>query len=129
TAASMTLRTGLRTSSNRAAVRLLQQVGIPRTVEYARTMGVGELPSVPSLALGSGEVTVQSMTAAYAGFANHGLVPRPLLIRRVEDREGHLLYESSDPPARAISDVTAFLMTSMLADVVNAGTGYRARRL
>ena len=59
----MTLRTGLRTSSNRAAVRLLQQVGIPRTVEYARTMGVGELPNVPSLALGSGEVTLQSLTA------------------------------------------------------------------
>jgi 1A family penicillin-binding protein len=129
TVSSMTLRTALRTSSNRAAVRLLQQVGIPRTVEYARTMGVGELPSVPSLALGSGEVTVQSMTAAYAGFANHGLVPHPILIRRVEDRAGVVLYESSDTPTRAISETTAFLMTSMLADVINAGTGARARQL
>ena len=128
-ATSLSLRTALRMSSNRAAVRLLQEIGIPRTVEYARAMGVGDVPTVPSLALGSGEVTLQSMTAAYAGFANHGLVPHPTLIRRVEDVEGHLLYESSDPPARAISDVTAFLMTSMLADVVNAGTGYRARRL
>jgi penicillin-binding protein 1A len=72
TADSMTLRTGLRTSSNRAAVRLLQDVGIPTTVSYAKTMGVGDLPSVPSLALGSGEVTLQSLTAAYAAFANQG---------------------------------------------------------
>jgi penicillin-binding protein 1A len=128
-ATSLSLRTALRMSSNRAAVRLLQEVGIPRTVEYARAMGVGDVPTVPSLALGSGEVTVQSMTAAYAAFANHGLVPHPTLIRRVEDRDGRVLYESNDPPVRAISDVTAFLMTSMLADVVNAGTGSRARRL
>ena len=70
---SMTLRTGLRTSSNRAAVRLLQEIGIPRAVEYAKTMGVGDVPSVPSLALGSGEVTLQSLTAAYAAFANGGM--------------------------------------------------------
>ena len=84
----MTLRTGLRTSSNRAAVRLLQEVGIPNTVQYARMLGVGDVPSVPSLALGSGEVTLESMTAAYAAFANQGKVPSPLTIRRVEDRDG-----------------------------------------
>jgi 1A family penicillin-binding protein len=126
---SMSLRTALRTSSNRAAVRLLQQVGIPKTVQYAKTMGVGNLPSVPSLALGSGDVTLQSMTAAYAGFDNQGDVPRPLLIRRVEDRSGHLLYESEPSTTHAISQQTAFLMTTMLADVINAGTGARARSL
>ena len=99
----MSLRTGLRTSSNRAAVRLLQEVGIPRTVQYAKTMGVGDVPSVPSLALGSGEVTLQSMTAAYAAFANHGLVPQPMLIRRVEDRDGHVLYQAQDDVDRARS--------------------------
>ena len=78
----MTLRTALRTSSNRAAVKLLQQVGIPRTVEYAKNMGVGDMPKVPSLALGSGEVTLEAMTAAYAAFANGGLVPKPILIRQ-----------------------------------------------
>src|SRR4030095_7655656 len=92
-------------------------------------MGVGDVPSVPSLALGAGEVTLQSMTAAYAAFANHGLVPTPLMIRRVEDRAGVVLYESHDSSSRAISDTTAYLMTTMLADVVNAGTGYRARQL
>jgi 1A family penicillin-binding protein len=128
-ATSMSLRTGLRTSSNRAAVRLLQEVGIPETVKSAKEMGVGDVPSVPSLALGSGEVTLQSMATAYAAFANHGLVPHALLIRRVEDRDGRVLFEERDSSSRAISDTTAFLMTTMLADVVNAGTGSRARQM
>ena len=129
TSSSLTLRAALRTSSNRAAVRLLQQVGIARTVQHAKDMGVGDVPSVPSLALGSGEVTLQAMTAAYAGFINHGLVPRPLLIRRVEGRDGTVLFESRTSSSRAISDTTAFLMTTMMADVINAGTGARARSL
>jgi penicillin-binding protein 1A len=126
---SMNLRTALRTSSNRAAVRLLQEVGIARTVQYAKRMGVGDVPSVPSLALGSGEVTLQAMTAAYAAFANHGYVPQPMLIRRVEDLDGVTLYEAHPASNRAISDTTAYLMSTMMADVINAGTGSRARSL
>jgi penicillin-binding protein 1A len=129
TAETMSLRTALRTSSNRAAAQLLQRVGIPRTVEYAKNLGVGDVPSVPSLALGVGEVTLQAMTAAYAAFANHGSVPKPLLIRRVEDRDGVVLYLTEPSATRAISDTTAFLMTTMLADVVNAGTGAGVRQL
>ena len=126
---SLTLRTALRTSSNRAAVRLLQEVGIDRTVKYAKDMGVGDVPSVPSLALGSGEVTLQAMTAAYAAFINHGSVPKPILIRRVEDHDGTVLFEGRPSSTRAISDITAFLMSTMMADVINAGTAARARSL
>jgi penicillin-binding protein 1A len=129
TAPAMSLRTALRTSSNRAAVRLLQQVGIERTVHHAQNMGVRDLPSVPSLALGSGEVTLQMLTAAYATFANHGRVPQPLAIRRVEDRDGVVLYAGEESSTSAISDTTAYLMTNMMADVINAGTGARARSL
>jgi penicillin-binding protein 1A len=129
TADSMSLRSALRISSNRAAVRLLQDVGIPRTVEYARALGVGNVPSVPSLALGSGEVTLQGMTAAYAAFTNHGFVPEPMMIRRVEDQTGRILFEAKESSTQAISDTTAFLMSTMLADVVNAGTASKARRL
>ncbi len=128
-ASELTLRTALRISSNRAAVRLLQEVGIPRTVGYARTLGVGDVPGVPSLALGSGEVTLDRMTAAYAAFINGGRVPRPLLIRRVEDHEGNVLYEAEPALTPAVSETTAFLMASMLSDVINAGTAARARTL
>ena len=129
TADAMSLRAALRTSSNRAAVRLLQEVGIPRTVQYAKAMGVGNVPAVPSLALGSGEVTLQSLTAAYGGFANHGVVPTPLVIRRVEDRDGVVLYESEVRGTPAISDATAYLMSTMMADVIDAGTASKARAL
>src|SRR6185369_864811 len=125
-ASSMTLRSALRTSSNRAAVRLLQEVGIRKTVQYAKDMGVGDVPAVPSLALGSGEVTLESMTAAYAAFANGGRVPKPIIIRRVEDTEGRVLYEEHEASTQAIQPSTAFLMSTMLADVVDAGTGNRA---
>jgi penicillin-binding protein 1A len=125
----MTLRTALRTSSNRAAVRLLEEVGIDRTVAYAKQLGVGSLPSVPSLALGSGEVTLLSMTAAYASFDNHGELPTPMFVRRVEDDEGAVLLQQKPATRQVISDTTAFLMSSMLADVVNFGTAYKARRV
>jgi penicillin-binding protein 1A len=129
TADSMSLRAGLRTSSNKAAVRLLQDVGIPKTVAAVKAMGVGDVPSVPSLALGSGEVTLQSLTVAYAAFANRGEVPRPYLIRRVEDRSGEVLFSAEPAATRVITEATAYMMASMMADVINSGTAARARGL
>ncbi len=128
-AGSMTLRTGLRTSSNRAAVQLLNSVGIPTAVDYARKLNVGTPPSVPSLALGAGDVTLMSMTSAYGAFAGGGTVRQPVLIRRVEDSDGKVLFQAEDKSHRAISESTAFLMASMLADVITSGTAYRARQL
>jgi penicillin-binding protein 1A len=125
---SITMRQALKVSSNRAAVRMLDEVGIPTTVRYAKLLGVGSVPNVPSLALGSGEVTLASMTAAYAAFANGGMVPTPTLVRRVETTTGEVLYAADAPPRRALSETTAFLMTSMLADVINSGTAWTARR-
>ena len=129
TADSMTMRTALRTSSNRAAVRMLETVGLERTVYYAKQLGIGTVPNVPSLALGSGEVTLSSMTSAYAAFANGGFVHEPVLVRRVEDHDGTVLFESDSKPRRAVSENTAFLMAAMLADVLDAGTANRARAL
>jgi 1A family penicillin-binding protein len=127
TAPAMTMRTALRTSSNRAAVQMLQTVGISKTVSYARRMGIGDVPSVPSLALGSGEVTLMSMTSAYSVFAAAGMRHPAVFIRRVEDQQGHVLYQARPAPERVLSPATAFLMDSMLADVVNHGTAYKAR--
>jgi penicillin-binding protein 1A len=124
----ITMRAALRTSSNRAAVQMLQEIGIPSAVRYAEKLGIGSVPSVPSLALGSGEVTLMSMTTAYAAFANEGLLPSPIFIRRVETRDGKVLFTANTPPARAMSEGTAFLMTNMMADVINSGTAWTARR-
>jgi len=124
----MTMRTALRMSSNRAAVRMLENVGIPVTVGYAQRLGIGSVPSVPSLALGSGEVTLDAMTSAFSTFANGGLVPAPVLVRRVETSRGDVLYTDEHMQERAISETTAFQMSEMLTDVINSGTAWPARR-
>jgi membrane carboxypeptidase/penicillin-binding protein len=129
TGGSMTIRAALRTSSNRAAVRMLDVVGIDRVVTYAKRMGVGDVPSVPALALGAGEVTLASMTSAYAAFAQKGIVRDPVFIRRVEDEDGRVIFQAERHERRAISETTAFLMSSILADVVDTGTAANARAL
>ncbi len=123
-----TLRDALKVSSNRAAAQLLQQVGMSTTLYYARRLGVhSTLPSVPSLALGTGEVTLLELTEAYGAFANHGLVATPRLITRVEDADGTLVWSEGPDTRQAITPTSAFLMSSMLADVVTRGTAAGAR--
>jgi membrane carboxypeptidase/penicillin-binding protein len=123
------MRAALRLSSNRAAVRMIQDVGIPATVEYAERFGMGRMPRVPSLALGAGEVTMLSLVSAYGTFANQGLLVPPTLIRRVTTKSGEVLYETKATAEQVVSPETAFLMTSMLEDVVNRGTGAQVRNL
>src|SRR5207302_5233299 len=115
-------RAALRISSNRAAVQMLNTIGIPSAVAYAQKLNVGTPPSVPSLALGTGDVTLISLTAAYGAFADEGMVRPPVLIRRVEDSDGTVVYQDPGKAERAVSPATAFLMSSMLADVINNGT-------
>ena len=123
-----TLRRALQVSSNRAAAQVLQQVGVTTAVYYAQRLGIGsELPLVPSLALGTGEVTLLELTSAYSAFANAGSVATPRLITRVEDGSGTAIWHGEERHTQAISATTAYLMSSMLADVVSSGTGARAR--
>jgi penicillin-binding protein 1A len=124
----VTLREGLRLSSNRAAVRLIGEIGVQRALKSASAFGFDDLPSVPSVALGSGEVTLAAITAAYGAFANGGLVTAPTLIRRVLASDGSVLFESAETPHQAIKPITAYLMADMLRGVIDSGTGYTARR-
>jgi penicillin-binding protein 1A len=114
-------------SSNRAAVQMLNTIGIPKAVSFAQKLNVGTPPSVPSLALGASDVTLMSLTSGYAAFADGGVVRTPFLIRKVVDADGKVLYQDQPKAQRAVSENTAYLMSSMLADVVNAGTAYKAR--
>jgi membrane carboxypeptidase/penicillin-binding protein len=82
---------------------------------------------VPSLALGTGEVTLLELTAAYSAFANKGSVAAPRLLLRIEDAEGAGIWYADEHHVQAISPTTAYLMSSMLSDVVSSGTGARAR--
>ena len=125
----LTMRAALTTSSNRAAVRMIEDIGVPAAVEYASRLGMPSLPAVPSLALGAGEVTLLDLTSAYGAFAADGRLHHPVLLRRVEDAEGQVLFEADAHVDQAVTPQTAFLMASMLADVINSGTAWKARQL
>jgi 1A family penicillin-binding protein len=122
------LRTALKVSSNRAAAQVLQQVGIAQATYYAQRLGISSrLPEVPSLALGTGGVTLLELTSAYGVFANRGLAVSPHLIVRVEDRDGKGIWDDVPATRQAVTPATAFLMSSMLQDVITSGTGTAAR--
>jgi penicillin-binding protein 1A len=126
--ASLRLRDALVTSSNRAAVHLLQDVGIRRTVDLVHRLGVNsKLPPVPSLALGTGELTLYELTSAYGVFANQGRWRAPTMIRRVIDRYGREIYRAPETTSQVVTDATAYMMSSMMADVIDRGTASTAR--
>jgi penicillin-binding protein 1A len=122
------LRTALKLSSNRAAAQLLQQVGYSQATYYAQRLGIeSQLPSVASLALGTGGVTLLELTAAYGVFANRGVAVTPHLIVRVEDTDGRTIWSEPSTPRQAVTPATAYLMSSMLADVISSGTATSVR--
>ena len=121
---SMTLRRALMRSSNTATVRVSRAVGEATVVATAHANGiVSPLRAVPSVALGSIEVTPLELVAAYAPFANGGWRITPRLVRRIERLDGTLLWESEAPFTPAMDPRDAFQMTSMLRGVVDGGTG------
>ena len=124
----VTLRTALRKSINSVAIQTGQAVGVARIVALARAMGLeGPLPAVISLPLGSGEATLFEMVRAYSVFPNQGKLVQPVLLRRIEDKQGRVLYQAKPEAHEVLSPEVAFLMTSMLVDAVNRGTGSGVR--
>jgi penicillin-binding protein 1A len=123
-----TLRAALKISSNRAAAQLLQQVGYGPATYYAERLGIAsQLPAVASLALGTGGVTLLELTAAYGVFANQGVAVSPHLIVRVEDAAGQTVFGETPSRRQAVTPTTAYLMSSMLADVITSGTATGVR--
>ena len=95
-----TLRRALQGVEQPRAAQLLQQVGVTTAVYYAQRLGIeSQLPMVPSLALGTGEVTLLELTAAYSAFANEGSVVTPRLITRVDDAAGTTIWHRRSPAA------------------------------
>jgi 1A family penicillin-binding protein len=125
----LTLREALYESNNQAAVRLQTQVGSRPVLSLAKSLGLPDLPDVPSLALGVGEVTPLALTAAYAAFPNGGFAVTPRPIVTVLDPDGYAVFRRDVNRRQVMSDATAFQMVSMLEDVLDTGTGEAARSL
>jgi 1A family penicillin-binding protein len=124
----LTLRAALLESNNRAATVLQQRLGSRPVLRLASNVGLHDLPDVPSLSLGTGLVTPLELTTAFAVFANGGVAVRPRGIVRVVDADGAAVYDNPVRREPVISPATAFQMVSMLADVMDRGTGAAARR-
>jgi len=126
----MTLRQALSVSQNIPAVKLLNKLGPSTAVQWAYRMGI-ESPLEPnlSLVLGTSEVTLLELTAAYAVFPNGGVGTRPFAILEVLDREGRSIWRARPQMRTVVSPETAAIMTDMLQAVVQAGTGKAARRI
>jgi penicillin-binding protein 1A len=124
------LREALAYSRNVVTVKLVDAMGVDRVIDFSRKIGIGEeMPHNLSIALGSVSLTPLELAAAYSVFASGGMKMKPVTIKYITDPGGRII-ESNDPEGeQAISPETAFLITSMMEDVVNYGTGWRAKAL
>lgn len=127
----MPLRSALALSRNLCTVRVAQQIGAPAVVQRAKELGYeGNFPAVLSISLGSVEVTPLNHAQAFAAFANGGMRVKPRLILSVRDFWGNPLYAPEPPMGeQAISPQNAYLMSYLMKEVVNAGTGSKAQVL
>ncbi|HEX5869324.1 MAG TPA: PBP1A family penicillin-binding protein, partial [Longimicrobium sp.] len=122
------LRSALRNSRNLATIRLGRETGIENVRALAARTGLGtRIPGYPSVYIGSAGVYPIDMMAAYASFANGGWRVEPQLVARVENHRGELLWAPAPAPRRAVEPGIAWILTDMLREVVDRGTGYLAR--
>ncbi|MBW4435378.1 MAG: penicillin-binding protein 1A [Pelatocladus maniniholoensis HA4357-MV3] len=124
----MNMRDALTKSVNIIAVKVLMNIGFEPTIKLAHDMGIqSELKSVYSLALGSNEVNLLELTSAYGSFATQGLHVEPHGITRILNRQGKVIWRDNFQPKRALDTESAAIMTWMLRNVVNEGTGGAAQ--
>jgi penicillin-binding protein 1A len=125
-----TLRTAITHSRNLVTIRLLDKIGVPAVVDYAKRLGiVSPLAPYLSLALGSSDVNLAELTTAYGVFANGGMYVPPIFITKITDAQGDVLAQNFPHAKRVISPEIAYIMTSLLQNVVKHGTGRRVRAL
>jgi len=128
----LTLRDGLKHSVNLIAARLLieDHIRLRDVGNLAKRLGIKtQLHLVPSIALGTSEITPLELTSVYATFANKGIYNEPMTILRIEDKDGIVLEQFFSQSKDAISEDVAFLITNMLETVIKEGSGLRTRSM
>lgn len=124
----VTLRWGLANSVNQISAWVMKQYSPELMLEVMRKMGIySDLPAVPSMFLGTGEITLYEMVAAYSTFANKGVYTTPLIVSKIEDKNGNMISSFSPARSDALDRHTAYLMINLLQNVVNEGSGRRLR--
>ncbi|UOY08765.1 penicillin-binding protein [Muricauda sp. SCSIO 64092] len=123
-----TLKNALANSVNTITARLIDQVGPGSVVEIAKNMGfTKEILEVPSIALGTVDFNVYEMVGAYGTFANQGVYVKPVMITRIEDKNGTVLYEYVPRTKDVLSKDVAYTMVNLMEGVTEGGSGTRLR--
>ena len=124
----VTLKWGLTNSSNNISAYLMKQFGPHAMAEMMHKMGVSShVDEVPSLCVGSADISLYEMAPAFNTFPSKGVYVSPIFVTRIEDNQGNVLAEFTNTRKEAISEHTAYLMANLMQGVVNSGTASRLR--
>lgn len=124
----ITLRDALARSKNTVTVQVAQEVGMSEVIRTARDLGISTpINDVPATALGAAEVKPIELVRAFAAFDNGGSLVTPHFVRRVEDAQGNVIWEAEPAQSHVLEPEAAFVLTSMLRDVVDRGTATPVR--
>ena len=123
-------RDGLIHSMNVITIKILKDIGVNYVINYARKFGI-TTPLAPnlSIALGSSGVSPMELVTAYSVFDNQGEMIAPSFISKIVDRNGNVIYQSSPTHTKVIDKSTAYIITHLMEEVVQYGTGWRVRAL
>ena len=123
-----TLKNALANSVNTVSARLMDLVGPRPVINLARKMGVTSyLPAVPSIALGTPDISLFEMVGAYSSFANQGIYVKPIMITRIEDKNGRSLYDVQPVTRDVLSEEAAYVTVNLMQGVTQSGSGARLR--
>jgi len=124
----VSLKYGLAKSMNNVTAWAMKQTGPSSVVKMVKNMGVkSNIPVVPSIALGTPDLSVFEMVGAYGTFANEGIYTEPITVLRIEDNNGVVLDEFVTKTKEVLSSETAYVMLSLMQGVTKYGTGIRLR--
>ena len=122
------LKWGLAHSVNYISAWLIKQFSEQSVVDVMKKMGIeSHIDPVPSIFLGTADISLHDMVGAYSTFANEGVYTEPLLVTRIEDRRGNVISTFTPPEREVINEQTSYLMLELLQNVVKEGTGIRLR--
>lgn len=122
------LKHALANSMNTVTTFLMKQVGPRPVINLARRMGISShIPEVPSIALGTVDLSVYEMVGSYTTFANKGRYVQPIMVTRIEDKNGVVLEEFTPEMRQVMSDRDAYVILKLLMGVTEDGTGIRLR--
>ncbi|MGB5316134.1 MAG: transglycosylase domain-containing protein [Robiginitalea sp.] len=125
---SYTLKRALANSVNSVTAQLIDEVGPKPVVSIVKNLGLtSEIPEVPSIALGTPDFSVYEMVGAYGAFANQGVYVKPVMVTRIEDKNGTVLYEYTPETKDVLSRDVAYAMVDLLKGVTEGGSGTRLR--